>query len=572
MSTPKEAALFRLRADAIDTTPTCQKPPDDRIEAAARSIPDVMTRAMRRDDGQTEMIASRLAKDLERCGHDPFSAEWAIHNLDLGGMLRADRITMGTPSFVLPGGRQRFGGEEITVPIPVGKPAPFDTFKVISTPNLWGWWQTLTAQRTAAASGAESEADTLPQQTAYGGGQANRADGCFPAFAAPVQIAPVEGQDSMCSALSWPHPTPDEVRAAWYKLATDREKCTRLRAELLALHNILLANDDLSPLRGCGPCLITIKDLANAAGLHPPIEAHREDDEQWYLERSPFHEQMAPMINRESVIQTLKRWIGTLDAYSVSFNPAADDARTPAAGPTERRGGMPDGTLPDSEFRDGCNRHFEAARILRREILKFQHRRDFSQYNEVWQTAGVILHNLADFSNYLPDPREKWEAVCDLLKRLYAAALDVRAAIGKGGDAIDAATVLQDIARAGVGELARVAIDEPAAGGNQGRGGVRKSVAEHNVEARKYLRKHPQAGPRELMEAIGCGAGTVYKLPAYQAVADAKKTGRKPKAVSLTKEMADATPTKAEGETLAKLIREQERDKGTNKVNSRERT
>jgi hypothetical protein len=98
---------------------------------------------------------------------------------------------------------------------------------------------------------------------------------------------------------------------------------------------------------------------------------------------------------------------------------------------------------------------------------------------------------------------------------------------------------------------------------------LRKTAAEYNVEARKYLQEHPQAGPRELIEALGCGVGTVYKLPAYQAVAAERKKGRKPKAVSLTPEMADVT-TKADGE-LAKLVREQRRDKRTHKVSSRER-
>jgi hypothetical protein len=98
----------------------------------------------------------------------------------------------------------------------------------------------------------------------------------------------------------------------------------------------------------------------------------------------------------------------------------------------------------------------------------------------------------------------------------------------------------------------------------------RKTAAEYNVEAREYLRKNPEAGPRELRTAIGCGMGTVYKLPAYQAVREARKRGRKPKAVSLTKEMADVT-TKADGE-LAKLVREQRRDMTSNRVKPRERT
>ncbi len=98
---------------------------------------------------------------------------------------------------------------------------------------------------------------------------------------------------------------------------------------------------------------------------------------------------------------------------------------------------------------------------------------------------------------------------------------------------------------------------------------TRKTAAEYNLEARKYLRTHPDAGPRELKKALGCGTGTVYSLPAFRAVVEQRKKGRKPKAVSLTKPMADAA-TKADGE-LAKLVREQQRDARTYKVSSRER-
>jgi len=109
------------------------------------------------------------------------------------------------------------------------------------------------------------------------------------------------------------------------------------------------------------------------------------------------------------------------------------------------------------------------------------------------------------------------------------------------------------------------------AAGPAGKAKTGMTVPEYNVEARKYLQKNPDAGPREMQKALGCGMGTVYKLPAYQAVAAERKKGRKPKAASLTKQMADAT-TKADGDgELAKLIREQRRDDRTHKVSSRER-
>ena len=33
------------------------------------------------------------------------------------------------------------GGEHCTVAIPEGRPAPFDSFKVVATPALWDWWR-----------------------------------------------------------------------------------------------------------------------------------------------------------------------------------------------------------------------------------------------------------------------------------------------------------------------------------------------------------------------------------------------------------------------------------------------
>lgn len=109
---------------------------------------------------------------------------------------------------------------------------------------------------------------------------------------------------------------------------------------------------------------------------------------------------------------------------------------------------------------------------------------------------------------------------------------------------------------------------EPAGVGK----GTRKKAAEYNVEAREYLLEHPDAGPRELKKALGCGMGTVYKLSAFIAVKEQRDKGRKPKkakAVSLTKEMSDVVPD-ADGE-LARLTREQQRDMRSNTVRPRER-
>lgn len=98
---------------------------------------------------------------------------------------------------------------------------------------------------------------------------------------------------------------------------------------------------------------------------------------------------------------------------------------------------------------------------------------------------------------------------------------------------------------------------------------ARASRDEYNVLAREYLKENPSAGPRELQRHLGCGMGTVYKLPAFTAVRGEHKKGRKPKAVSLTKGMESAAH-KDDGE-LARLVGEQRKDQRSDTVRPRER-
>jgi hypothetical protein len=75
------------------------------------------------------------------------------------------------------------------------------------------------------------------------------------------------------------------------------------------------------------------------------------------------------------------------------------------------------------------------------------------------------------------------------------------------------------------------------------------------------------------MKAIGCkSVKTFYKLKAWVAVQGEFKKGRSPKptAVSLTPEMEVGVETPDSGE-LARLIKEQERERKVNRVNARDR-
>ncbi len=96
-------------------------------------------------------------------------------------MLVAAAITVELPSFGtrrgsgfghLYGGRRTerlewSGGGTGTIPIPKGKPAPFDSFQVVATDELWKWWhQTSTMQAARDASPEAHETEEICGSTA----------------------------------------------------------------------------------------------------------------------------------------------------------------------------------------------------------------------------------------------------------------------------------------------------------------------------------------------------------------------------------------------------------------------
>jgi hypothetical protein len=139
----------------IDTTPTLPRPSHSLIEAAARAVPYMLANLQPEHDGPIELVASDLAKRLQDAKHTLAAAHWAIHGAIRMGWLRTGRVQTVSPSFGRRvGQRASFGrpdtrrwewtgGEVRTIAIPEGKPAPFDSFKVVATESLWTWWRAL---------------------------------------------------------------------------------------------------------------------------------------------------------------------------------------------------------------------------------------------------------------------------------------------------------------------------------------------------------------------------------------------------------------------------------------------
>jgi len=144
----------------VDTTPMLPKPPPALIESAARAIPGIMANIQPKHDGAIELVASDLAKRLQDSEHTLAAAQWAIHEAVGAGRLLTSLIEVQLPS----GGRmvgtrpilgmpdtrrmEWTGGGKATIAIPEGRPAPFDTFKVVATEALWAWWRSLDAAAT----------------------------------------------------------------------------------------------------------------------------------------------------------------------------------------------------------------------------------------------------------------------------------------------------------------------------------------------------------------------------------------------------------------------------------------
>lgn len=86
-------------------------------------------------------------------------------------------------------------------------------------------------------------------------------------------------------------------------------------------------------------------------------------------------------------------------------------------------------------------------------------------------------------------------------------------------------------------------------------------LKEANIRAREYLKQNSEASARQLAEAIGCGLGTVSKLPAWKAVQEARAKGRQPKRAGVVRWTTKLEQVAGvEDDQLAKLIAEQRAD------------
>src|SRR5439155_9314952 len=74
----------------IDTTPQLPRPPAALVEAAARAIPAILATVQPAHDGTIGLQnAAHLASRIEKAGHAPAAAQWAIHEAVRAGRLRA---------------------------------------------------------------------------------------------------------------------------------------------------------------------------------------------------------------------------------------------------------------------------------------------------------------------------------------------------------------------------------------------------------------------------------------------------------------------------------------------------
>jgi hypothetical protein len=151
----------------IDTTPTLPQPPRGLVESAAQKIPEILANGQPKRDGVIELIASHLAKRLQDAKHTLAAAQWAIHEAVQAGRMRACIVEVELPSFGSQVGRRAMhglpdtrrtewtGGGKSPLAIPVGKPAPFDAFKVTATESLWAWWRSFDASSSPADHSSE---------------------------------------------------------------------------------------------------------------------------------------------------------------------------------------------------------------------------------------------------------------------------------------------------------------------------------------------------------------------------------------------------------------------------------
>jgi len=156
----------------IDTSPIVPRPPRELVESAAFAIPGILADVQPNHDGAIELVASNLVNKLRGAGHNLAAAQWAVHEAVQAGRLKPGRIEMHGPiSGSRVGGAMRWvggaddrhtvwtEGKRWTIEVPIGRPAPFESFKVIATEQLWEWWRT----QSEAASEAKPESDTMTQ-------------------------------------------------------------------------------------------------------------------------------------------------------------------------------------------------------------------------------------------------------------------------------------------------------------------------------------------------------------------------------------------------------------------------
>lgn len=127
-------------SDGIDSTPTLPQPPTKLVRASERAIPDILGNVEPDDDNEIVLVASDLAKRLQKAKHTLAAAHWSIHEAVRAGRLRTALVAVEFPSWKNPGEPWQGGGRG-TKSIPKGQPTLFDSFCVVATESLWSWWR-----------------------------------------------------------------------------------------------------------------------------------------------------------------------------------------------------------------------------------------------------------------------------------------------------------------------------------------------------------------------------------------------------------------------------------------------
>lgn len=156
----------------IDTTPTPPKPPPSLIEEAARAIPEVLANIPPDREGTIGLeTAAHLVSLVQKAGHTRAAARWAVHEAVQAGRLRVGPVEAGVPHILTSSSGPVPRGCK---PIPSGKPAPFDCFKVVATESLCSWWNPGggAGARTSNPTGAPGDGPGNPREGARVGATA----------------------------------------------------------------------------------------------------------------------------------------------------------------------------------------------------------------------------------------------------------------------------------------------------------------------------------------------------------------------------------------------------------------